>query len=67
MPSDIRGHQVNYYQREKTCGQSKSQLRVGSLASEIDKFHDHFWPLKAVVELIDFNGKQARVIASIQD
>ena len=67
MPSGIRGHRVNYDQPKKTCDQSRSQLRVGSLASEIDKFHNRFWRLKAVVELVDFNGEQARVIASIQE
>ena len=33
------------------------QLRVGSLASEMDKIHVRFWRLKAVVELFDFNGE----------
>ena len=38
-PSDLR----------PTCDQRRIQLRVGSLASEIDKFHDRFWRLKAIV------------------
>ena len=41
----------------KTCDQRRIQLQVGSLASEIDKFHDRFWRLKVVVELVDFNGE----------
>ena len=57
VPSDILGHLVNYDQPEKTCDRSRSQLRVGSLANEIDKFHDRFRRLKAVVELVDFNGE----------
>ena len=43
-----------YDQPAKTCDQRKIELRVGSLASEIDKFHDR---LKVVVELVDFNGE----------
>ena len=33
----------------KTCDQKRIQLRVGSLASEIDKFHDRL-PLSGVIE-----------------
>ena len=65
--NEIRGNPVNHDQPAKTCDQRRIQLRVGSLASEIDKFHDRFWQLKAVVDLVDFNGEQARVIASIQE
>ena len=57
VPNNIRGHRVIYDQPAKTCDQRRTQLAVGSLASEIDKFHDRFWRLKAVAELIDFNGK----------
>ena len=41
-----RGNRVNYDQPTKTCDQGRIQLRVGSLASEIDKFHGRFWRLK---------------------
>ena len=40
-----------------TCDPRRIQLRVGSLASEMDKFHDRFWRLKAFMELVDFNGE----------
>ena len=55
--NDIRCHRVIYDQPAKTCGQRRIQLRVGSLASEIDMFHDRFWRSKAVMELVDFNGE----------
>ena len=54
---DIRDNRVNYDQPTKTWDQRRIQLRVESLACEIDKFHDRFWRLKAIVELVDFNGK----------
>ena len=57
VPNDIRGNRVTYDQPTKTCDLRRIQLRVGSLASEIDKFHDRFWWLKAIVELVDFNGE----------
>ena len=56
VPNGTRGHRVNYDQPAKTCDQTRIELRVGSLASEIDKFHERFWRPKAVVELVDFNG-----------
>ena len=67
VPNDMWGHRVIYDQPAKTCDQRRIQLRVGSLASEIHKFHDRFWRLKAAVELVDFNGEWARIIASIQE
>ena len=36
-------------QPAKTCDQRRIQLRVGSLASEIDKFHDRL-PLWGVIK-----------------
>ena len=57
LMTDIRGYRVNYDQPTKTCGQRRIQLRVGSVASEIDKFHDRFRRLKAVAELVHFNGE----------
>ena len=57
VQNDILGQRVIYHQPVKTCEQRRIQLRVGSLASEIDKFHDHFWQLKVVVELVNFNGE----------
>ena len=56
VPNDTIGHRVIYDQPAKTCDQRRIQLRVELLASEIGKFHDHFWWLKAAVELVDFNG-----------
>ena len=53
----IRGNRVNHDQPTKTCDQRRIQLRVGSLASAIDKFQDRFWRLKAIVELVDVNGQ----------
>ena len=44
VPNDIRGHRVIYDRPAKTCDHRRIQLRVGSLASEIDKFHDRFYP-----------------------
>ena len=52
---------MNYDQPAKTCNQRRIQLRVGSLANEIGKLHERFRRLKAVVELVDFNGEYARV------
>ena len=46
VPNDIRGTRVNYDRPAETCDQRRIQLRVGSLASEIDNFHDRFWCLK---------------------
>ena len=40
-------HRVNYDQPAKTCDQRGIQLRVGSLASEINKFHDRFLTVKS--------------------
>ena len=40
VPNDIRGHRVIYNQPAKTRDQRRIQLRVGSFASEIDKYHD---------------------------
>ena len=57
MPNGIGGHRVIYDWPAKTCDQRRIQLRVGSLASEIDKFHNRFWQFKAIVELVDFGGK----------
>ena len=57
MPNDIQSYQVINDQPAKTCNQRSIELRVRSLASEIDKFHDRFWLLKAVVDLVDFNGE----------
>ena len=37
------------------------------MANGIDKFHDRFWHLKAVLELDDFNGVYPRIIASIPE
>ena len=56
VPNDMQGHGVIYDWPAKTCDQRRIQLRVGSLTSEIDKFHDSFWQLKVVVELVDFNN-----------
>ena len=53
----IPGHRVINQQPGKTCDQRRIQLRVGSLASEVNKFHDRFWWLKVVVERVDFNGE----------
>ena len=53
MPNDIRGSRVNHDQPAKTCDQRRIQLWVGSLASEIDKFHDRFWRLKAIMKPVD--------------
>ena len=49
VPNDIRGHRVIYYQPAKTCDKRRIQLRVGSLASEIDKFHVRL-PLWGVIK-----------------
>ena len=57
VPNDIRGHRVIYDRPAKNCDQRRIQLRVGWLASEIDKFRDRFWRLKAIVELVDFSGE----------
>ena len=38
-----------YGQPAKTCDQRRNQLRVGSLASEIDKFHGRL-PLSDVIK-----------------
>ena len=61
LATDLRSCRMTYEAIEwfttKTCDQRGIQLRVGSLTSEIDKFHDRFWQLKVVVELVDFNGK----------
>ena len=54
--NDMQSHGVIYDWLAKTCDQRRIQLRVGSLTSEIDKFHDSFWQLKVVVELVDFNN-----------
>ena len=53
---DIRGHRMNYDQPAKTCDQRRIHLRVESLPSEIDIFHDRFWQLKVVVELVDLTS-----------
>ena len=47
VPNDIRGHRVIYDRPAKTCDQRRTQLRVGSLASEIYKFHDRFLTVKS--------------------
>ena len=47
MPNDIWGSRVNHDQPAKTFDQRRIQLRVGSLASEIDKFHDRFLTVKS--------------------
>ena len=44
VPNYIRGNRVYYDQPAKTCGQKRILQRVGSLASEIDKFHDRLVP-----------------------
>ena len=56
-PIDIWGYWVNYDHPAKTCDQRRIQVRVGLLASEIDKFHDRFCQLKEVVDLVNFNGE----------
>ena len=38
---------MTYDQPAKTCDQGRIQLRVGSLASVIDKFHDRFFTVKS--------------------
>ena len=45
--NDIRGSRLNHDQPAKTCDQRRIQLRVGSLASEIDKFHGRFFTVKS--------------------
>ena len=57
LPNDIQGHQIIYDQHAKTWDQRRIQQQVGSLASEIDNFHDHFWQLKVVMGFVDFNGE----------
>ena len=60
VPNDIRGHRVIYDQPAKIYDQRRIQLRVGSLASAIDRFHDRFWRLKACRSCGAFEGGACR-------
>ena len=42
----------------------KSHSNSGVLATEVDKFHDRFQPLKTVMEPVDFNGEWTFSVAS---
>ena len=46
VPNDIRGYRVIYDRPAKTCDQRRIQLRIRSLANEIDNFHDRFLTVK---------------------
>ena len=46
-PNDIRGHRMNHDQPAKTCDQRRIQLRVGSLAIEIESSTTGFFTFKS--------------------